>query len=90
MDAGGEAGAGEDRDADETYSEADIEGETVVSPASAKKRKINSKGLVVLCNGTVSMRNLSLATQVPTKVRDEGYAYYINYIHYAYYMNYIN
>lgn len=31
MDAGGEAGAGEDRDADETYSEADIEGETVVS-----------------------------------------------------------
>ena len=48
MDTGGEAGASEDRDADETYSEADIEGETVVSPASAKKRKINSKGLVVL------------------------------------------
>ena len=74
MDAGGEAGAGEYRDADETYSEADIEGETVVSPASAKKRKINSKGLVVLGNGTVSMRDLSLATQVPTKVRDEGTA----------------
>ena len=31
VDAGGEAGAGEDRDADETYSETDIEGETVVS-----------------------------------------------------------
>ena len=42
--------------------------------ASSKKRKTNNKGLVVLRNGTVSMRDLDLASRVPTKVRDEDAA----------------
>jgi hypothetical protein len=45
-------------------------GETVSAPSS-KKRKTNSKGLVVLGNGTVSMRDLALASRVPTKIKDE-------------------
>jgi hypothetical protein len=69
VDTGGEAG-----DADETHSEQEIEGEAGLITASSKKRKINSKGLVVLGNGAVSMRDLDLASQVPTKVRDVGTA----------------
>ena len=72
MDAGGEALDGEDRDTDETHSDAEMEGEAGLITASSKKRKINRKGLAILSNGTVSMRDLALAAQVPTKVRDEG------------------
>ncbi len=39
--------------------------------ASSKKRKTNKKGLAILSNGAVSMRDLDLASQVPTKIRDE-------------------
>ncbi len=74
MDAGGEAVDGEVGDADETLSDAEMEGEAGLITASAKKRKINRKGLAILSNGTVSMRDLALAAQVPTKVRDEGTA----------------
>ena len=56
-------------DEDETL--CDIEGETVMMTASSKKRKTNKKGLAILSNGVVSMRDLELAAQVPTKIRDE-------------------
>ena len=47
-----------------------LEGATVY-PASSKKRKTNREGLVILGNGVVSMRDLGLASRVPTKTRDE-------------------
>ena len=62
--------ADEAGDGNETHSEPDNDGETV-SQASSKKRKTNSKGLVVLGNGTVSMRDLALASIVPTKIKDD-------------------
>jgi hypothetical protein len=61
----------EAEDGDDRHSEEDLEDATV-SPASLKKRKINSKGLVVLGNGTVSMRDLDLASRVPIKIKDDG------------------
>jgi hypothetical protein len=63
-----------DEAADEAHdSDADIEGEPgeIVSPASSKKRKTNNKGLVILGNGVVAMRDLALASRVPTKTKDE-------------------
>ena len=59
-----------DEAGDETHSEPDIEGEAV-SLASSKKRKTNSKGLVILGNGVVAMRDLDLASRVPTKTKDD-------------------
>ncbi len=66
-----DAGAYEAEDGDDKHSDADLEDATV-SPASLKKRKTNSKGLVVLGNGTISMRDLDLASRVPTKIKDDG------------------
>ena len=54
------------------HSDADLQDATV-SPASLKKRRINSKRLVVLGNGTISMRDLDLASRVPTKIKDDGF-----------------
>jgi antitoxin component of RelBE/YafQ-DinJ toxin-antitoxin module len=61
-----------DEAADEAH-DSDIEGEPgeIVSPASSKKRKTNNKGLVILGNGVVAMRDLALASRVPTKTKDE-------------------
>jgi hypothetical protein len=56
----------------EAESQSDNEVETVVP--SAKKRKIKKKGQTVLGNGAVAMRDLELASQVPTKVRDNDAA----------------
>jgi hypothetical protein len=41
---------------------------------SAKKRKISRKGQTVLGNDAVAMRDLELASQVPTKSRDDDAA----------------
>ena len=56
----------------DTESEIEIvdEAPSDISPASSKRRK-NNKGLVVLDNGVVAMRNLELASRVPTKTRDD-------------------
>ena len=59
-----------DEAGDETHSEPDTES-VDVAPASSKKRKKNRKGLVVLTNGVVSMRDLDLASRVPTKTKDD-------------------
>ena len=63
-----------DEAADDAHdSDATIEGEPgeIVSTASSKKRKTNNKGLVILGNGVVAMRDLALASRVPTKTKDE-------------------
>ena len=59
-----------DEAGDETHSEPDNES-LDVAPASSQKRKKNRKGLVVLGNGVVAMRDLDLATRVPTKTKDD-------------------
>ena len=38
-------------------------------------RKTNNKGLVILGNGVVAMRDLDLASRVPTKTKDEDTPY---------------
>ena len=60
-----------DEAGDETHSEPENES-LEIAPASSKKRKTNSKGLVVLGNGVVAMRDLDLASRVPTKTKDDG------------------
>jgi hypothetical protein len=42
--------------------------------AESSARKRNSKGLVCLINGVVAMRDLDLASRVPTKTRDDDAA----------------
>ena len=59
-----------DEAGDETHSEPDTES-VDVAPASSKKRRKNRKGLVVLTNGVVSMRDLDLASRVPSKTKDD-------------------
>jgi hypothetical protein len=59
-----------DEAGDETHSEPENES-LDVAPASSKKRKKNRKGLVVLGNGVVAMRDLGLASRVPTKPKDD-------------------
>ncbi len=61
-----DAEAAQAGDEDETHSDPDV-----MMTASSKKRKTNKKGLAILSNGVVSMRDLDLASQVPTKIRDE-------------------
>ena len=64
----------QDEAADEAHdSDADIDGAPgeIVSLASPKMRKTNNKGLVILGNGVVAMRDLALASRVPTKTKDE-------------------
>ena len=61
----------------ESQSEPDNESEDV-APTPAKKKKKNSKGLVVLGNGVVAMRDLDLASRVPTKTKDDDTAKLFN------------
>jgi hypothetical protein len=57
----------------DTHSEDESAGASVsAAPSSARKR--NSKGLVCLRNGVVAMRDLDLASRVPTKTRDDDAA----------------
>ena len=41
------------------------------SPETISTRKRNSKGLVCLRNGNLDMRDLDLASRIPTKTRDD-------------------
>ena len=41
------------------------------SPQQSAARKRNRQGLVCLKNGVVAMRDLGLASRIPTKTRDE-------------------
>ncbi len=47
----------------------ETESETETSPQSSSRR-INSKGLNILSNGSVSMRSLELCSERPCKSRD--------------------
>ncbi len=61
-----DAEAAQAGDEDKTHSDPDV-----MMTASSKKRKTNQKGLAILSNGVVSMSDLDLASQVPTKIRDD-------------------
>ncbi len=54
----------------DTASDDDNDDSWAISPGSDKPRTVNSKGLRVLTNGVVSMRDLELAHQVPAKSKD--------------------
>ena len=58
---------------DDTHSDGESTG-ALHSPQTGPPRKCNSKGLLCLDNGNVSMRYLELASQIPTKTRDDDAA----------------
>lgn len=55
---------------DDTHSDGESAG-ALQSPETMPSRKRNSKGLVCLKNGNVAMRDLDLASRIPTKTRDD-------------------
>ena len=61
---------------DETLSDCESAG-ALYSP-DMPSRKRNSKGLVCLMNGNVAMRDLDLASRIPTKTRDDDAAKMFN------------
>jgi hypothetical protein len=62
---------------DDTHSDSESAG-ALHSPETMPSRKRNSKGLVCLRNGNVAMRNLDLASRIPTKTRDDDAAKMFN------------
>ena len=55
---------------DDTHSDSESTG-ALHSPETGPHRKRNSKGLLCLSNGNVAMRDLDLASRIPTKTRDD-------------------
>ncbi len=62
---------------DDTHSDSESTG-ALHSPENMPSRKRNSKGLVCLSNGNVAMRDLDLASCIPTKTRDDDAAKMFN------------
>ena len=62
---------------DDTHSDSESTG-ALHSPETGPPRKRNSKGLLCLGNGNVSMRYLDLASRIPTKTRDDDAAKMFN------------
>jgi len=61
----------------DTHSDSESAG-ALQSPETVRSRKRNSKGLVCLRNGNVAMRDLDLASRIPTKTRDDDAAKMFN------------